>query len=241
MGNWEIVRRVGRGGTATVYSVIHRLIGKRAALKIVRPELADHADVTARFVREARIANLIAHPDVIDIFAVDWHDDGRIYLVMEFLIGRSLSARRSDGGLDADEAIEILARLCRPLACAHAHGVVHRDLKPDNVFLCDERVKLLDWGLSAQMDATRACPAERSFVGTPHYAAPEQSCGLHVDERADVFALGITARELFGSAMPRALDAIVTAMVATRAADRPRLAEVQTALAELSVRDARAA
>src|SRR5262249_18214839 len=142
------------------------------------------------------------------------------------------------------EALAILAGLCRPLACAHAHGVVHRDLKPDNVFLCDERalrIKLLDWGLSAQMDASHTCPAERSFVGPPGYVAPEQARGRRVRERADVFALGVIARELLGRSIPRELDGLIGAMLATRAADRPRLADVQAALLGVSARVACAA
>jgi serine/threonine-protein kinase len=271
VGDWDLVRRIGRGGTSTVYSAVHRMIGKRAALKIVRAELAEHDGIVERFVQEARIVNLVAHRDVIDIFHVGWHDDGRVYLVMEFLIGRTLNARCKDGPMSPAEAVSIVLRLCRPLACAHAHGVVHRDLKPDNVFLTDDaegsRIKLLDWGLSARMDASHACPAEKSLVGTPRYIAPEQARGHHVDERADIYALGAMAYELLlGRApfeaddwcalvhmhvgqepaaphtlwpeIPAELDALLIAMLAKDPDDRPSLGAVQATLLGLTSIDA---
>jgi serine/threonine-protein kinase len=255
---------------AVVYAAVHPVIGKRAALKVIRPSLAHHDETVERFVQEAKIVNLIAHPDVVDIFQIGRHSDGRVYLVMELLAGRTLAARCEDDVIPTAEAIALLGAICRPLAWAHAHGVVHRDLKPDNVFLADvpggPRIKLLDWGLSAQMSAEEHCvAAEAKLIGTPRYIAPEQARGVRVDERADIYALGVTAYELLlgrapfeGDEMsdlvrchvneapppprslwrsiPAELDELLTAMLAKAPRDRPPLASVHQRLARIGAR-----
>ena len=264
VGDWQIVRPIGHGGMAVVYAAVHPVIGKRAALKMIRPELASRDDLVARFVQEAKIVNLVTHPNIVDIFQIGWHTDGRVYLVMELLGGWSLATRCEEGPITTREALALLRAICRPLGWAHANGVVHRDLKPDNVFLADQpggpRVKLLDWGLSAQMSAAERCvPAEAKLVGTPRYIAPEQARGDRVDERADIYALGAMAYELLlGRApfegdgltelvrqhvteapppprtiwptIPRELDVLLTAMLAKDPAERPSLARVHEGL-----------
>ena len=268
VGEWEIVRRIGHGGMAVVYEAVHHLIGTRVALKVIRPDLAEREDLVARFVQEAKIVDLIAHADIVDILQIGWHREARVYLVLELLDGRTLAARCEEGSIPTSEAIAIVRAICRPLAWAHAHGVVHRDLKPDNVFLVDEargpRVKLLDWGLAAEMsDGDRFVEAEWALVGTPRYVAPEQACGFRIDERADIYALGALAYELllgrtpFESddmnelvrlhmtedpppphtiwpAIPTELEALLTAMLSKSAADRPSLLSVDAALARLA-------
>jgi serine/threonine-protein kinase len=177
---------------------------------------------------------------------------------MEFLMARTLAQHLRDERYAADRAIELVARLCEPLAVAHAHGVVHRDLKPGNVFVLDDRVKLIDWGLCALVDD--AGPG--TLVGTPRYAAPEQARGQAVDGRADVYALGAIAYEiLFGRVpfehaeigdlvrahlyeppppprelwreIPPELDALLRAMLAKDPALRPNVGQVQAVLAAL--------
>jgi eukaryotic-like serine/threonine-protein kinase len=199
VGDWEITGRIGRGGMSIVYGAVHTVIGKRAALKMIRSELSDQPGLVDRFVNEARIVNRIAHPGLVDIFQIGWHG-GRVYLVMELLGGRGLAARMKESALSTSEAVALIGAICRPLGWAHAHGVVHRDLKPDNVFVVEEtgdtRVKLLDWGLAAAMCEGRFVAPEPNLVGTPRYIAPEQACGERVDERADLYALGAIAYEL---------------------------------------------
>jgi serine/threonine-protein kinase len=204
VGDWTLERCVGAGGMGAVHAAVHAVIGKHAAIKLVRRELADDRRVADRFVLEARVVNRIGHPNVIDIFSIGWLSDHRPYLVMELLCGRTLAGRMSVAPVAHDEATEILLSLCDALTAAHAHGVVHRDLKPENVFLAATQagrvVKLIDWGLAVcvtdpHADASASAPG--TFVGTPRYASPEQARGHAVDCSADVYSLGVVAYELY--------------------------------------------
>jgi serine/threonine-protein kinase len=246
-----------------VYAAIHALIAKRAALKVIRAELRGEPALIDRFVHEARVVNQIGHPDVVDVFHIGWLDDGRVYLVMEFLTGRTLAQRLRRGPLSTRDGVALLARIAAPVIAAHARGVVHRDLKPDNIFLVDDgpRIKVLDWGLSTMASAP-GLPGERGLVGTPRYLAPEQARCRAVNDRTDVYALGVVAYEvLLGRApfhsheltellrmhigatpprprtlwpaIPDALDDLLTAMLAKDPSERPSLACVQATLAML--------
>ncbi|HTJ43618.1 MAG TPA: serine/threonine-protein kinase [Kofleriaceae bacterium] len=266
VGDWEIVRRIGVGGMGVVYAARHAVIGKRAAIKVVHTHFRERRTIVDRFVQEARVVNLIAHPSIVDIFQLGWLDDGRVYLVMEFLMGRSLTRRRKDGPISTSESIALLSQLCCPLAGAHAHGVVHRDLKPDNIFITEgglaPRVKLLDWGLCALLSDEERSIREATRVGTPRYIAPEQAWGNPVDERADIYSLGVVAYELIlGRApfesddvealahmhafdpppppralwpeIPRDLESLLISMLEKDPADRPSLGAVQATLLAL--------
>ena len=171
VGDWTLGRRIGAGGMGTVHTAVHTIIGKHAALKVARTEPGSDPHVTERFVQEARAVNQIRHPNIVDIFSIGWLPDGRPYLVMEFLCGRTLARRLADGRPRPDEAIAILLAVTEALTAAHAHGIVHRDLKPDNVFLAQtaagEVVKVIDWGLSdrspARTRSARSPPSGRSW------------------------------------------------------------------------------
>ncbi|MCA9680267.1 MAG: serine/threonine protein kinase, partial [Myxococcales bacterium] len=135
IGDWRIDGQIGVGGMGEVYAAWHRVIGKRAALKVVRAELCRSPAAGERFVQEARVVNQIGHPNIVDIFDVGTLPDGRPYLVMELLAGKTLAQRLGDGKVPALDAVDILLQVCAALAAAHADGVIHRDLKPDNIFL----------------------------------------------------------------------------------------------------------
>jgi serine/threonine-protein kinase len=262
IGAWRVERELGRGGMATVYAVVHRRFGKRAALKLAHRKVLGPQFTPETFLREARIANLINHHGVAEVFATGTYD-GRPYLAMERLAGRSLGARLDDGALPRDEAFEILLELCDVLAAAHAAGVVHRDLKLDNVFLLDDgegrRIKLLDWGMARI--AGEADPLRGLVAGTLAYVAPEQLRGDDVAPAADVYALAVLAYLLLlGGApfasrselelihkhlhdvpprprarwpeIPPALDALLVAMLAKQPELRPALADVVHGLRE---------
>jgi serine/threonine-protein kinase len=259
IGDWTIARRIGRGGMGVVYAAVHGVIGKRVALKVIRGELRHEQALVDRFVHEAKIVNQLAHPAIIDIFHIGWLDDGRVYLVMEYVPARTLAQLVRDERPAPDVAVATIARLCEPLACAHAHGVVHRDVKPGNVFVLPDRsIKLFDWGLSVFADE----PGSGMLVGTPRYCAPEQARGHAVDARADVYALGAIAYELLlGRApfeqtelpdlvrahlhdepppprtlwprIPPVLDELLRAMLAKDPAARPSAACVAATLAGL--------
>ena len=196
IGAWRVDRELGRGGMATVYAVAHARFGKRAALKLAHRAVLGPQFTPATFLREARIANLIGHPGVAEVFATGTYD-GRPYLAMERLVGRSLGARVDAGALPRDEALEILIELCDVLAAAHAAGVTHRDLKLDNVFLLDEpgaggrRIKLLDWGMARI--AGEDDPLRGLVAGTLTYVAPEQLRSEETTPASDVYSLAVLA------------------------------------------------
>jgi serine/threonine-protein kinase len=185
---------------SSVHAVVHTKIGKRAAIKIAYRSVIGNGMSAETFWREARIVHAIEHPAVIDVFATGTHD-GRPYLVMEKLAGMSLGRRVDQGPpLDRADAVQILIELCNVLRAAHAAGIVHRDLKLDNVFVCDgpfadqRRVKLLDWGVAYV--AGEADPFRGLIAGTPTYVAPELIRGDVLTGAVDIYSLGVLAYHL---------------------------------------------
>jgi serine/threonine protein kinase len=199
IGVWRIERELGRGGMATVYAVVHTRFGKRAALKLAHRAILGPQFTPATFLREARIANLVDHAGVIDVFGTGSYA-GRPYLAMERLQGRSLGAMLEDGPLPRDTALDILLELCDVLEAAHAAGVTHGDLKLDNLFVLDQpgpggrRTKLLDWGIARI--AGEEDPLRGVIAGTLTYVAPEQIRCENITPAADVYALGVLAYRL---------------------------------------------
>ncbi len=200
VGEYQIERKIGVGGMGVVYGAKHPLIGKRAAVKVLNARLSLDREAVSRFVLEAQAVNQIGHANIVDIFSFGTLEDGRSYFVMEWLQGETLGERLDRlGKLPVREALTILVALCRALEAAHAAGVIHRDLKPDNVFLATDdegwRVKLLDFGI-AKLSTTAPSisrTATGMVVGTPLFMAPEQAKGEPVDGSTDVYALGLLA------------------------------------------------
>ncbi|HEY6561029.1 MAG TPA: serine/threonine-protein kinase [Polyangiaceae bacterium] len=202
IGKFIITRRLGGGGMSVVYEAQHTDIGRRFAIKFLRPELARHRAILARFMREARAAGALESDHIAATVDFGEAPDGTPYIVMEYLQGEDLASLLARSGpLDASTATAIVVQACHGLAVAHARGVVHRDLKPENLFLCQRddgghQVKILDFGIaklrSLDSDDSRAdgtCPGE--VIGTPAYMAPEQALGSQdVDQSVDVYALG---------------------------------------------------
>ena len=207
-GPWQVEREIGRGGMGTVYAVVHDEIGKRAALKVIHQRLM--AGVNGdRMLLEAKVVNQVGHPNIVDIFETGRLSDGRPYIVMERLSGVSLALRAEDGKLLPDLVIAILLQVCDALIAAHAAGVVHRDLKLDNVFLIDNpddphvpKVKLLDWGIAKIIHCDVRHTIDGQLVGTPQYLSPEQARGHAVSPETDVYSLGVMAYELFLEQLP---------------------------------------
>jgi len=213
LGEYRIEGKIGQGGMGVVFSAVHPLIGKRAAIKILKKELCADPHTLERFVDEARVVNEIGHPNIVDIFAFGEMPDGRSYFVMEWLKGETLRARIARGKLAPAEVGQIVRPLARALEAAHEKGVIHRDLKPDNVFLVDVRgevatVKLLDFGIAklARNDHRVEKTATGAIVGTPQYIAPEQAKGYSIDHRADIYALGGIIYELLTGRPPFVAD-----------------------------------
>jgi serine/threonine-protein kinase len=215
LGDWRIERRIGQGGMGTVYAAVHGVIGKRAAIKVVRAELCRTPLTAERFVQEARVVNQIGHPNIVDIFHIGRLDDGRPYLVMELLRGRTLGERMFEGRISPREAIGVLLQITAAVTAAHDQGVVHRDLKPDNIFLADGNagltiVKIVDWGIAKLTDALPVAAVGLTtsgvMLGTPQYVSPEQARGRKLDARTDIYSLGAIAYEMFLEAPPFVAD-----------------------------------
>ncbi|CAN5219130.1 hypothetical protein BH11MYX1_BH11MYX1_05130 [soil metagenome] len=214
VGGYTIDGELGRGGMGVVYSGTHPIIGKRAAIKVLKASLSNNPATIERFIQEARSVNAIGHPNIVDIFDFDILPDGRRYLVMDLLEGESLRKRVKRGPLPIAEALVVLDEVASALDAAHAKGFIHRDLKPDNVFLVTHPdqfdVKLLDFGL-AKLMANNQLLSARAYrtatgaqLGTPDYMSPEQLRGdKAIDHRTDIFALGVLAFEILEGQRPR--------------------------------------
>jgi serine/threonine protein kinase len=207
-GPWIVERELGRGGMGAVYAVVHEDIGKRAALKVMHRRLITGSSAE-RILLEARVVNQVGHPNIVDIFETGALPDGRAYIVMERLDGVPLGERCLESKILPDRVIAILVQICDALIAAHAAGIIHRDLKVDNVFLIDNpedpaspRVKLLDWGIAKVISNDPRCTLEGQLVGTPQYLAPEQARGAAVSPATDVYSLGVMAYELFLEQLP---------------------------------------
>ncbi|HVJ89570.1 MAG TPA: serine/threonine-protein kinase, partial [Labilithrix sp.] len=192
-GKWQIDARVGAGGMAAVYAATHRN-GSRAALKILHAPLSIDPQVRARFLREGRVANSVGHPGVVPVLDDGVTEDGAAFLVLELLEGETVEARRLrlGGVLPIDEALDVAEASLDVLAAAHARGVIHRDVKPENVFFTKEReIKLLDFGLARLKDGQDATQTGVR-IGTPEFMSPEQAGGRRdaVDARSDVWGVG---------------------------------------------------
>jgi serine/threonine-protein kinase len=203
-GEYRIERHLADGGTASVYAAIHSLIGKHAAVKVL---MARNARAVERFLREAQAVNEIQHPNIVDIFAFGCLEDGRQYLVMEYLEGRTLQSRLEQVPLGPAETLDILDQVCDALEATHAHRIAHLDLKPANIYLVPgrdarTRVKLLDFGI-AKLLGVEEEPTGSELCCTPSYASPEQALGRHeLDERSDVYSLGVMFYEMVCGARP---------------------------------------
>jgi serine/threonine-protein kinase len=197
-GKWQIDARIGSGGMATVYSATHRN-GHRAALKMLHTQLSRDASTRARFLREGYVGNAVGHDGVVKVQDDGVTEDGCAFLVLDLLEGDTIEARRmrQGGSLPIDEALTIADQALDALAAAHERGIIHRDIKPDNVFFCkDGRVMLLDFGLARMKDLQHGAEATKTGVtiGTPEFMPPEQAQGRRdeVDARSDVWGLGAT-------------------------------------------------
>ncbi len=225
---FQIDACLGRGGMGAVYRARHTILGRHVAVKVILKGLITDNTIEARFRREARAASRVISPQVAAVFDFGHTDDGYPYLVMEYVEGETLAAlQQREGLLPLPRALGILTQVCEGLAAAHAAGVVHRDLKPQNIVLAarGERdlVKVLDFGLAKLLDAATVSPlsVEGATFGTPEYISPEQCAGGEVDHRADLYSFGVLAFELLCGARPFQ-GAIVKLMTAHLHQEPPR-------------------
>jgi tRNA A-37 threonylcarbamoyl transferase component Bud32 len=235
---YRIDAELGSGGMGVVYRATHTLIGKQTAIKVLRSQHARDEEAVQRFLQEARLASSIEHPHVVDLSDFGQLEDGRLYYVMELLEGRSLAAEIDlQGPLSPHRALRVALQVARGLGAAHAQGIVHRDLKPDNIFLCrgaggDDHVKLFDFGIARAGDSRLTRPG--AVLGTPEYMPPEQTMGMAVDGRADLYALGVILFEMLAGKVPLSAADVMELFQMQLSTQPPTLAQVVPELASLT-------
>jgi serine/threonine-protein kinase len=189
IGHYRVTGRIGRGAMGVVYSGRDERTGRAVALKVMMADLEGDAETRERFSREANVAGKMLHRNVINVYEMG-EEDGRLYMVMELLEGETLGDyMKRVGQLPLEHALDLMMQVCEGLAIAHAHAIVHRDIKPGNLFvLRDGGLKILDFGVARL--ANLSMTASGFIVGTPDFMSPEQARGREIDQRSDVFSAG---------------------------------------------------
>jgi serine/threonine protein kinase len=225
-GRYRLEVRIGEGGMGVVYRARHVLIDRIVAVKLIRPDLRGETHLRAWMLREARAANRVDHAHIIDIHDIGETEEGELYLVMEYLVGLSLSSELARGPMQLSRGVDILEQMCAALARSHDLGVVHRDLKSDNILLTTrggrkDFVKILDFGLAHLAMDPRLAPKGAVF-GTPEYMAPEQARGEEATAQSDLYALGVLFFEMLTGQLPFRSDDRETLLEMQRTAVAPR-------------------
>lgn len=205
---YRIMRELGHGGMAHVYLAVQESFGREVALKILSPHLADDDQFSKRFLREARIVSQLNHPNIVTVF--DAGKQGKYhYMSMEYIPGKEL--KQLKGSISRKEGIRIVKDIARALDFAGSKGIVHRDVKPENIMIhqSDNRVILMDFGIAHGDDITHGMTQTGKAIGTPHYMSPEQTKGLKVDHRSDIYSLGVVLYQLLAGYLPYEADSAV--------------------------------
>src|SRR5579875_2566189 len=194
-GNYRILGVAGSGGMGVVYKALDLKLERQVALKFLPTELNANPKDRERFLREAKIASSLDHPNIGVIHGVEETDDGRAFIIMAFYDGVSLAKMTHDGPVQPHLAIDIATQMAKGLGEAHARGIVHRDIKPSNVMMTSSGVaKIVDFGLAHATSSTKS--TQTGIAGTVAYLAPEQAMGEKVDHRCDIWALGVVLTEM---------------------------------------------
>jgi serine/threonine protein kinase len=224
-GPYDVIRLIGSGGMGTVYEGRHRVLDRRAAIKVLHPHLTKSPRAVTRFISEGRAVARIRHAGVVDV--VDVGDEGGLpFLVMELLEGEDLAQRlKRVGRLSPGEAVATLLQVLEGLAAAHEAKVIHRDLKPSNVILAPDGAKLVDFGISRVLDEAAGLTATAATLGTAHYMAPEQAeSPRDADERSDLYSVGVMLYECLTGERPFQGESMLEVLknVAQATPKRPR-------------------
>src|SRR6185503_11524915 len=201
IAQYDILARVGGGAMGVVYRARDTRLGRPVALKFLPQQWSHDETAKQRFVREAQAASATHHPNICTIHDIETADDGQLFIVMALYEGLTLKQRLERGPLALEEALEIATQIADGLAKAHGQGVVHRDIKPGNVMLTEDGVRILDFGLATFADALKLTSDNASF-GTPAYMSPEQVRGQAADARTDVWAAGVVLYEMLAGHVP---------------------------------------
>ena len=201
-GRYRLESKLGSGGMSTVYLALDEVLDRPVAVKLLHREISEEADQLERFRREARAAARLSHPNLVGVIDAG-EDDGRPYIVFEYIQGRTLKRRiHEEGPLPVDEAVAYAIEIGRGLTAAHARKLVHRDVKPQNVLIDpDGRAKVTDFGIARSLEA-KGMTATGRVLGTTDYVSPEQAMGEDVDERSDVYSVGVVLYEMLTGDVP---------------------------------------
>ncbi|HDP36140.1 MAG TPA: serine/threonine protein kinase, partial [Candidatus Hydrogenedentes bacterium] len=215
LGRYEIIRELGKGAMGVVYEGRDPSLGRRVAIKTARRDIIERSglakEMMERFLREARAAGMLNHPNIITIYDVG-EEEGVAYIAMEFLEGKDLNTIITEQRkFDVETVANYGALICEALACAHDQGVFHRDVKPANIFIPSQGVlKVVDFGIARTHDSTLT--QDGALIGTPTYMSPEQFMGQKVDARSDLFSVGIILYEMLTGEKPFTGEALTTIM-----------------------------
>lgn len=214
LGRYRLIARLGAGGMGEVWKAEDTQLGRTVAVKILPPNVASDAEAVARMRREARTAAQLYHPNIATIHAIE-EVDGRLFIVMEYVEGEPLASMIRRGGISEADVCRIGRQVADALAEAHAKGIAHRDIKPDNIVVSGARVKVLDFGIAKQLagfaksdDPTAVLTHAGMIVGTVLYMSPEQALGKELDPRTDLFSLGVVLYEMATGRLPFRGDTI---------------------------------
>ncbi|MCB9628806.1 MAG: serine/threonine protein kinase [Sandaracinaceae bacterium] len=238
---YRVLRLLGEGGMGAVYEAEHTVIGRRVAVKVLHAQFASESKVVKRFVNEARAAAMIGHPNILDCTDLGQAEDGSPFLVLELLTGCDLDEEiQTSGPMQVGRLVDIMLQAASALSAAHKKGIVHRDMKPDNIYLVaggprDPHVKVLDFGISkfASHMATSPGTAVGAAMGTPYYMAPEQLRDASaVDARADVYAMGVIMYQALTGRVPYMADSLAGLALQITTGDAPPLGMLRSNLPE---------
>jgi serine/threonine-protein kinase len=231
VAGYRIEEKIGRGGMGVVYRAEHLNLRRRAAIKIIAPDLAEASGFRERFNREARIAAALQHPNIVTVYDAG-EEDGLLYLAMQYIEGSDLSAvLRAQGRLRPYRALDVCRQVAAALDAAHGQGLIHRDVKPANVLIEGRTAFLTDFGLTKRIEGTRTeLTKAGDVVGTIHYVAPEQIEGGRVDARTDIYSLGCLVYHCLSGELPFARDTDVAVIYAHLSEEPPRLTSVRPEL-----------
>src|SRR6266516_262992 len=220
-GRYELEELVGSGGMSSVYRAHDRLLERRVALKVLHEQFTRDSDYVERFRREARSVAQLSHPSIVTVIDRG-EQDGRQFIVFEYVDGENLKALiEREGPLPERDALELALQIARALSVAHAHGLVHRDVKPQNVLLDDEgRAKVTDFGIARSLDVEAGITQTGTVMGTSDYIAPEQARGVKASVQTDIYSLGAVMYAVLTGEVPYHGDNFVA--IAMRHINEPR-------------------